>query len=188
MTHTPVKEPETNGASPQESQVKAQFRAMLAPNSKAVSRKAWGIDVSTIWLPYFTAAKTVGALDDADLPDASLGAPFRLRRDKDTNEVRISQSGRPMFYVAPELNAMVNRARDNYVAGLVQQTAAVHDESPELYEAQVARQQLVGNPIIDSENADMAVAVIAHAEAEAEAAALAEAATPTRSRRARQTS
>ena len=42
-----------------------------------------------------------------------------------TNEVRFSQSGRPMFYVTPELNAMVNRARDNYIAGLMQQTAAV---------------------------------------------------------------
>ena len=178
---------ETNGASPQVSpQVKQQFQAMLAPSSRAVSRKAWGIDVSTIWLPYFTAAKTVGAVDDVDLPDASLGAPFRLRRDKDTNEVRFSQSGRPMFYVAPELNAMVNRARDNYIAALVQQTAAVQDESPERYAAQVERQQKVGNPINDSENSDLATAIFAHAEAEA--AALVEATAPAPKRATRRTS
>ena len=49
-----------NGASPA---IKAQFQAMLAPSSKAVSRKGWGIDYSTVWIPYFTAAKTVGAVD-----------------------------------------------------------------------------------------------------------------------------
>ena len=106
-----------NGASPA---IKAQFQAMLAPSSKAVSRKGWGIDYSTVWIPYFTAAKTVGAVDDVDLPDDALGAPFRLRRDKDTNDPRFSSSGRPMFFVAPELNALVNRARGNYVSGLLQ--------------------------------------------------------------------
>ena len=183
---TPGTDTSTNGANPQATETKAHFQAMLAPSSKAVSRKAWGIDVSTVWLPYFTAAKTVGAVDDVDLPDASLGAPFRIRRDKDTNEVRFSQSGRPMFYVAPELNAMVNRARDNYIAGLIQQTAAVSGESPELYEAQVARQQQVGNPIQDSETADLALAVVAHAETEA--AALVEAEAPKRASRSRKTS
>ena len=69
MTATP-----TNGAAPKVSTVKANFMATLAPSSKSVSRKAWGIDVSTVWVPYFTAAKTIGALDDTDLPDAELGA------------------------------------------------------------------------------------------------------------------
>ena len=95
QTQTP-----TNGAMPQVSHVRAQFQAMLAPTSKPVSRKAWGIDVSTIWLPYFTAAKTIGAVDDVDLPDEDLGAPFRLRRDRKTNEVRFSDNGRPMFTIA----------------------------------------------------------------------------------------
>ncbi len=35
----------TNGVTPKVYEVKAQFQAMLAPSSKAVSRKAWGIDV-----------------------------------------------------------------------------------------------------------------------------------------------
>ncbi len=86
-----------------------------------------------------------------------------------------------MFYVAPELNAMVNRARDNYIAGIIQQTATVQDESPEQYTAQLERQAKVGNPIIDSENADLALAVVG--QAEAEAAALVEAVTPKRDTR-----
>ena len=148
----------TNGTQPKVSNVKAQFQAMLAPSSKPVSRKAWGIDVSTIWLPYFTAAKTIGAVDDVDLPEDALGAPFRLRRDRKTNEVRFSDNGRPMFTLATELNGMVNRARDNYIAGLMMQTRAVMDEVPDAYKAQVERQHTAGTPVIAKEDCDLAEA------------------------------
>ena len=151
----------TNGAMPQVSHVKAQFQAMLAPTSKPVSRKAWGIDVSTIWLPYFTAAKTIGAVDDVDLPDEDLGAPFRLRRDRKTNEVRFSDTGRPMFTMATGLHDMVNRARDNYVAGLMMQTRAVMDEAPDAYKAQVERQCKAGTPVLTKEDTDLVEAAAA---------------------------
>ncbi len=157
-----------NGASPA---IKAQFQAMLAPSSKAVSRKGWGIDYSTVWIPYFTAAKTVGAVDDVDLPDDALGAPFRLRRDKDTNDVKFSASGRPMFFVAPELNALVNRARDNYISGLMQSAAVVQDESPELFSAQVERQQRAAAPILAVDEVDLAAAIVVQQDEMASAAA-----------------
>ena len=151
--------------------IKAQFQAMLAPSSKAVSRKGWGIDYATVWIPYFTAAKTVGAVDDVDLPDDALGAPFRLRRDKDTNDVRFSASGRPMFYVAPELNALVNRARDNYISGLLQSAAVVQDESPELFAAQVDRQFRAAAPILSVEETDLSAAIVVQQQEMALAAA-----------------
>lgn len=154
----------TNGAKPIVSTVKASFQAMLAPTSKTVSRKAWGIDVSTIWLPYFTAARTIGAVDEGELPDAALGAPFRLRRDKDTNEVKFSQSGRPMFTIAPQLNDLVNRARDNYIAGLMMETRVVMDEAGDAYSAQVERQYRAGQPINDKEQFDLAQAELTRQE------------------------
>ena len=156
---------ETNGAKPNVSHVKAQFQAMLAPTSKPVSRKAWGIDVSTVWLPYFTAAKVTGAIHDIELSDADLGAPFRLRRDKDTGEVKFSQSGRPMFSIPTNLNDMVNRARENYIAGLHQVTSAVMDENPDAYKAQVERQQRAGDPIIAQQTSDLELAALALLEA-----------------------
>ena len=168
----------TNGSSPQVTAVKAQFQAMLAPSSRAVSRKGWGIDYSTVWIPYFTAAKTVGAVDDVDLPDDALGAPFRLRRDKDTNDVRFSASGRPMFYVAPELNLLVNRARDNYVAGLLQSASVVQEEAPELFAAQCDRQARAAAPILAVEETDLASATAKQQEMALEAAIAAEEATP----------
>jgi hypothetical protein len=173
---TTLTEAPTNGAtpivSPDSIGIKASFQAMLAPSSKAISRKAWGIDVSTLWVPYFTAARAIGALDDVELPDDALGAPFRLRRDPDTNEVKFSRSGRPMFTVAPHLNDMVNRARDNYVAGLMEHTRMVMDERPEAYRDQVERQHKAGTPINAKEAADLDTATLALQEA-AQAAALA---------------
>jgi hypothetical protein len=156
---------QTNGAKPTVSHVKATFQSMLAPTSKPVSRKAWGIDVSTIWLPYFTAARVTGAVHELELSDADLGAPFRLRRDKDTGEVKFSQSGRPMFTVTPNLNDMVNRARENYIARLLTETRAVMDEMPDGYKAQVERQQRAGDPIIASQNSDLELAATALLEA-----------------------
>ncbi len=156
---------QTNGTHPTVSEGKTHFETMLAPTSKSVSRKAWGIDVSTIWLPYFTAAKAKGYVHELELSDADLGAPFRLRRDKDTGEVKFSQSGRPMFSVAPNLNEMVNRARDNYIAVLARETRAVMDEMPDAYRGQVERQQRAGDPIIASQNADLELATIARLEA-----------------------
>ena len=162
---------QTNGATPHVSNVKATFQAMLAPTSKPVSRKAWGIDVSTVWLPYFTAARVTGAIHDMELSDADLGAPFRLRRDNDTGEVKFSKSGRPMFSIPTNLNDMVNRARENYMAGLLMVTRAVVDEIPDAYKAQVERQQKAGEPIINRENSDLELASLALLQA-----ALAEAA------------
>jgi hypothetical protein len=190
---TTVHETPTNGAtpivSPDSIGIKASFQAMLAPSSKAISRKAWGIDVATLWVPYFTAARAIGALDDVELPDDALGAPFRLRRDPDTNEVKFSRTGRPMFTVAAPLNDMVNRARDNYVAGLMEHTRMVMDERPEAYRDQVERQHKAGTPIIVKEQDDLATIALAEAVAAAEAAqAAAETeAAPTTTRRSRKT-
>jgi hypothetical protein len=156
---------QTNGAKPTVPHVKATFQAMLAPTSKSVSRKAWGIDVSTVWLPYFTAARVSGAINEMELSDTDLGAPFRLRRDKDTGEVKFSSSGRPLFALRPNLNDMINRARENFVAGVHKVTRATIDENPDAYREQVERQQRAGEPIIAKDNADLEMAVIARLQA-----------------------
>ncbi len=188
---TTATETPTNGAMPAVSavsNVKASFQAMLAPSSRAISRKAWGIDVATLWVPYFTAARAIGALDDLELPDDALGAPFRLRRDPDTNEVKFSRTGRPLFTVAPHLNDMVNRARDNYVAGLMEHTRMVMDERPEAYRDQVERQHTAGAPIVAKELGDVETAMQgAHEALEAALAAAQAAETPTPTRRSRKT-
>lgn len=143
-------------------QTRQQFASLLAPNAKtANSRKAWGIDVNTVWLPYFTAAKTVGAVNNQDLPDEALGAPIRLARDK-AGDIRFSEAtGRPITKVAPELNTMVNRARENFVASLLNQADAIQSEMPDAYAEQVARQDMLAQPLIDKDGQDLETALTA---------------------------
>ena len=78
-----------------------------------------------------------------------------------------------MFTVAPQLSEVVNRARDNYVAGLLEHTRMVMDERPEAYRDQVERQHKAGTPITVKEQDDLDTATAALQEA-ALATALAE--------------
>jgi hypothetical protein len=156
-----------------ERQLAEFYGTMLAPSTKAISRRAWGIDVETFWVPVFTAAKVMGQA--LDLPDESLGAPIRLAHDKD-GAVKFSQSGKPTFRVDSRLNEYVNRARENYIAVNLAYVGEVAQERSKTYKAQVERQQLAGQPLIDADDAALDEAVqLMHEAAEA---ALAEMATP----------
>lgn len=133
----------------------------IAPvQGQPVSRKAWGIDVTTVWVPYFTAAKAVGKLE---IPDDALGAPLRVARDKQTGQVKFGSNGRPTYRVAPELNQAVNLARENYIARLREATAMVRTTQPDAYRAQLARNMEAGRPIIETDQADVDAAMVAMA-------------------------
>jgi hypothetical protein len=125
-------------------ELSAHFGTMLAPSTKAISRRAWGIDVETFWVPVFTAAKVMGHAQD--LPDESLGAPIRLAYRKDGSVKFSETSGKPIFKVDGKLNDMVNRARENYIAVNLSYVGAVADERKSAYKSQVERQQTAGRP------------------------------------------
>jgi hypothetical protein len=153
-------------------ELSAHFGAMLAPSTKAISRKAWGLDVETFWVPVFTAAKVMGYAQD--LPDESLGAPIRLAYDKD-GSVKFSQTtGLPTFKVDPRVTEKVKLAMENYSSANLQHVGVVAQERKTAYQAQVKRQQDAGRPFIEADDAAQVEAVrLMH---EAAAAALAEAA------------
>lgn len=135
--------------------------ALLAPNTKSGgSRRAWGIDVETVWKPFFTATNVEGK---TDLPDDVLGAPIRLATTKD-GDVKFNQSGRPVTRVHPKLNEQINQARQNFVAGLQDYTGSVQAERPEAYATHVARQQAAAAPIEEQEQQMVADAIQAQAE------------------------
>ncbi|MFQ6027698.1 MAG: hypothetical protein ACE5Q6_09420 [Dehalococcoidia bacterium] len=144
------------------------IKALLAPtkNSRG-SRRAWSIDVESVWVPFFTATNVMG---ETNLPDDVLGAPIRLAKSPD-GDVRFTQSGRPVMRVHPELNAQIGIVRENFVAGLQAYTGAVQNERPDAYGVQVANQQAAGMPILEQDQTDILEAVeILRKQAEAEAA------------------
>jgi hypothetical protein len=84
-----------------QTQTPGYIKALLAPTgSSRTLRRAWSIDVESVWVPFFTATNVMG---ETDLADDVLGAPIRLAKDKD-GEVRFTQSGRPVMRVHKDLS------------------------------------------------------------------------------------
>jgi hypothetical protein len=128
------------------------IKALLAPTkSSRGSRRAWSIDVESVWVPFFTATNVMG---ETNLADDVLGAPIRLAKTPD-GEVRFTASGRPVMRVHPELNSQIGIVRENFVAGLQAYTGSVMEERPDAYGDQVSRAQAAGQPIMEQDQADI---------------------------------
>jgi hypothetical protein len=127
--------------------------ALLAPSKGTRnSRRAWGIDVETVWIPFFTATNVKGA---THLDDDLLGAPIRLAKTKD-GEVRFDQNGRPRMRVAPELNAQITLVKENFVSGLVSYAGTVAEELPDAYREQVESAQKAGEVVMEQQSREVA--------------------------------
>jgi hypothetical protein len=131
---------------------------------KSQDRKVWGIGLSVYWLPFFTASNAAG---ETNLPPDVLGAPLRVRRDKNTNEPRIGSNGRPSFMVAEPLRLQIQKAQDNVIATLVDYTREKQELHPAEYASQVQMAAEAGAPIMVKDVADINDAFAKLAEHEA---------------------
>lgn len=125
-------------------------------NGKARDRRAWGIEVGAVWLPYFTATNAVGL---SNLAPETLGAPLRLRL-KD-GEVQFTKGGRPSLTIAKELSGEIAHVKANFEAELLSFVNLVQHESPDAYKAQVDAAHQAGEPIMADMNRQVAEAVAA---------------------------
>ncbi|KKN37280.1 hypothetical protein LCGC14_0765180 [marine sediment metagenome] len=139
-----------NGKTPQ------YITSLLLPNSKApTGRRAWGIDLETVWLPFLTATNTMG---DTAIPYDALGCPIRLAYDKD-GSVKFSKSGRPVTRIAKPIADSVNTIRQNFVAGIQQYTEDVVKLKQEEFAKQVELMQTAGKPIIAHDKTELDKAI-----------------------------
>ena len=141
-----------------QTQTPGYIKALLAPTgSSRVARRAWGIDVETVWVPFFTATNVMG---ETGIADDVLGAPIRLAKGSD-GEVRFSQSGRPVMRVHKDLNDQILVVRENFVAGLQAYTGSVMEERsdpPQAYAEQVSKQHDAAMPILEQDQLDILAA------------------------------
>jgi len=121
-------------------------------------------------------------MGETTIPAEALGAPLRLAYDA-AGSVKFSKTGRPVFKVAPELQAHIRMVRENFQAGLLAYAQAVINERAEDYRAQVEAAREAGRPILEKDKAALDAAVskaveqaLAKAEAEAKPKAKARAA------------
>ena len=146
------------------------IKALLLPTNgnKPRARRVWGIDLETIWLPFFTATNTMG---DTAIPADAMGAPLRLGYNAD-GSVKFSKTGRPVLKVAKDIADSVRLVKDNFTAGLLAYANGVITDNPDGYKAQIELAREAGEPIIakDRANLDKAIAnAMVEAVAEAEA-------------------
>ncbi len=137
---------------------------------KPVDRRQWGFGLNSFWVPLMTALNVDGV---TAIPEDALGAPIRLRRDKQTNEVRFGSNGRPSLQVVAPVRDQVMQAQANFVVHLLDYTDMVQKGQPSEYAAQVQYAHEAGAPIIATDQADLAdaIAKMEQADAEEQAAA-----------------
>ena len=158
------------------------IKTLLLPSTKAPQgRRAWSIDLETVWLPFLTATNTMG---DTAIPHDALGAPLRLAMDKD-GSVRFGRNGRPVTRIAKPIAQTVTLVRENFVANLKDYASQVAETHADAFNEQIVLQREAGTPIIENDKVVMDKAIqlqieqtVAEAErkrqAEAEAEAVAE--------------
>ena len=125
-------------------------------NGKARDRRAWGIEVGSVWIPYFTAANAARV---SEVSFETLGAPMRLRlRDGD---VQFGKDGRPSLSIAKELSTNVAQVKANFEAELLHFVNMVQHEDPTAYQAQVEAAQKAGEPILADMSRQVEEAILA---------------------------
>jgi hypothetical protein len=142
------------------------IKALLLPTNgnKPRARRVWGIDLETIWLPFFTATNTMG---DTAIPADAMGAPLRLGYNAD-GSVKFSKTGRPVTKVVKDIADSVRLVKDNFTAGLMAYANGVITDNPDGYKAQIEMAREAGQPIHDKDSVNLSKAM-AEAVAEAQA-------------------
>lgn len=150
------------------------IKSLVTPTPKAQSgRKVWSLDLTQVWLPFFTATNATG---DTNIPASAIGAPLRLSYDK-TGQPRFSQAGRPVIRVAKELADSVKMVRDNFTANLIAYAGKVADEKPDAIASVIQSAKIAGEPIQRYDNAQLSRAMLARQKEAEEAQAEEEAKT-----------
>lgn len=132
------------------------IRQLLMPTAKPPQgRRAWSIDLQSVWIPFFLATNTMG---DTAIPHDSLGCPLRLAYAKD-GTVKFSPTGRPVIRIAKPISSQIALVRENFSANLRQYATLVSKDRAKEYQAQVKMALAQGEPISIHDNAEMAKAV-----------------------------
>lgn len=131
---------------------------------KPVDRRQWGFGLNAFWVPLMTALNVDGV---TAIPEDALGAPIRLRRDKDTGEVRFGTNGRPQTYVAKPVADEIRAEMASYEQRGLEYIGSVQKGKAQEYAAEVAALQKAGEPINTADIRDLTAALAVRTAEEA---------------------
>ena len=139
-------------------EIPTYIKSLIIPRNgqKVRDRRAWGIELSRVWLPFLTACNTQGELA---IPADALGAPLRLAYNAD-GSVKFSKTGRPVYRVAKDIADNIRLIKDNFTYNLLDYASQVKDDMPDQFQAQIDTALKAGAPIIqrDTHKLDRAIA------------------------------
>ena len=128
------------------------IKNLLTPTTKPKQgRKAWSIDLETVWLPFLTATNVMG---DTAIPHDALGAPLRLAYGKD-GAVKFGSSGRPTIRIAKPLSDTIALIRENFTANLINFAQTTAKDNAPAYKRMVETARAQGEPIIAHDRAEL---------------------------------
>lgn len=123
---------------------------------KPRDRRQWGFGLNTFWVPLMTALNVEGV---TAIPSDALGAPLRLRRDKETGEVKFGNNGKPSTYVAVPIAEEVRAQMEAYEQRGLQHVADVAKANAEQYSNEVRLAIEAGAPIMAKDQDDLSYAL-----------------------------
>jgi len=139
------------------------IQQLVTPTAKASQgRKSWGIDLESVWIPFFTATNAQG---DTAIPAEALGQPLRLATAKD-GAIRFGSNGQPVIKVASDISAQVKIVRENFTASLLNYAQGVAKDNPKGLKAEIARCSEAGKPVAEREQGLLNDAMAKRREAE----------------------
>jgi len=117
-----------------------------APRS---SKKLWGGDVETQWVPFFSATNVLG---DTAISDTSMGAPIITPIGED-GVPKFNRNGEPVRQVQTEIRRAVSSVQASFFAGLAQFAGEVQRLNQREYVEAVKRYQNAGTLVKEAEDA-----------------------------------
>ena len=133
------------------------IKSLLRPSvAKPQGRKSWGIDLETVWIPFFTATNCQG---ETTIPHEALGAPIRLQYHDDGTVKFNDKTGKPVQRIAQDLSEAIKLVRENFTATLIQHSGRVANGMKDEYNAQVRMNREAGEPIINRDRSALDTAL-----------------------------
>lgn len=127
---------------------------LMAPTAaKSTVKRVWGIELLTVWAPYFHATNVMGV---TEVSAEALGAPQRLARNKDGSIRYSPATGRPVEQVVKELRDVIAGVQSNLVAGMLDFTGNVQKHESAAYKASLLAGVAAGAPLKDKDAKDLA--------------------------------
>ena len=120
------------------------IHTLMKPSpDKVKDRAVWGLPLTGLWIPFFTATNVTG---ESNINAGALGCPMRLVVGKD-GVPKLKDDGSARYQVDKDISKAVKSLKDNIAFGLQSYASSIQKAMPAEYKAQVEAAQKAGEEV-----------------------------------------